>query len=225
MADVKRFKVVTEIAEIATLHSRMKERLQQSFSDSKAHKVHSFEGPFTEEVLLRRGSGAGEQILAWSHRMSSHGQRRFMNLFFVTESGSGNVMKLAMQLNFPANNYDRRPAGVFVKDDSEEVFIARRAKFTSGVALRQDQWLREFGARPIEADDGGEIKEFILISSLEASDLVGRLCDFALEARKVADQVGSDAAEKHKVRRADSLRNSLGDITKHTGTTPRLGGE
>ncbi len=103
-------------------------------------------------------------------------------------------MVIDVQLNFPANSYDRSIAGAFVKDEFGVVFVAHRGKLSKGQAgLRKEKVFREFASRVIEANDKDKTSLLILLSSLDDPDLPERLWQFATEAREVATRISAEA--------------------------------
>lgn len=187
---MSQYQVVTKISEIARLNKRLGERLSKIFRHRETREITYPSGHHPGTVYFEARSGEG--IRAWSPH---EGDLKLCNFILVGTPGSTERMQITVQLNFPADGYNRMMAGAFVTDEHGEVFIAHRGKLTKGHAgLEKHRVFREFAPQTIEAQDLEKTSTLILIASLDDPHLADRLWSFAEEAREVATRL---AAENH----------------------------
>lgn len=182
------FKVVTDISEIARLNREMGRLLSKTFKVQRTREITYPAGHHTGTVYFE--AAAGSDIRAWSPYSEP---RRLGNFLLAGEPASSAWMEIDVQLNFPADSYNRRMAGAFVIDEYGIVLVAHRGKLTKGKAgLPKAKVFREFSARTVEAEDQGQVSRVILIAALDAPDLAERLWEFAVEAREVAHRIAAE---------------------------------
>lgn len=182
------YDVVTDISEIARLNEQLNERLSTVFRFGESRVIAYPSGRQQGTVLFE--SPAGDRVRAWSSRLL---KGMHMNFVHEGEPGSGSAIGIMVQLSFPAENYNRRPAGVFIKDRAGKASIAHRGKLTKGKGgLRIASVLREFESLTVEANDDGRVLSVIVISDMENPTLADRLWAFAEKARDVAIRLGQD---------------------------------
>lgn len=219
------FNVITDVAEIARHNATLGNRLARAFEYTEPREVTSPAGHWPMEVRFE--SGYEKLARAWAPDAS---EGRLRNFILYGVPGKADWLEISVELNFPADQYNRRPAGAFVKDSSGDVLIAHRGKLTKGKgALKKRDVFREFGSLVVEADDDGKTSKLILISSLDSPDLVKHLWNFAEEARVVAIKLGAarDSAE-HSEEEAGGRRRRSAPIpapvvpAKRPGTAHRL---
>ena len=178
---------MSDVAEIARLNGQLGRRLSESFTQEKVREVTYPAGHQTRTVYFEPGTGAS--VRAWSPDIS---RGKFVNFLLAGDPSATTWMQIDVQINFPADTYSRRMAGVFVKDEDGDVLIAHRGKLTKGKAgLPKEKVFREFASRTVDADDQRQTSKVILISAMDDPDLAGRLWQFAVEAREVATRIAS----------------------------------
>lgn len=213
------FQTVTDISEIAALNLQLAGQLSRVFKHQEIREITYPANHFTSTVYFERPNGTG--VRAWSPDQRNG---KLLNFMLVGEPGVSTWMQIAVQLNFPAKNYERRLAGAFVRDATGALFIAHRGKLTKGRAgLPKDKVFREFASRVIQAEDGALTSRLILIGGLDDKNLADRLWSFAEEAREVATRLG---AELHGSTEADGKKQKQGEpATKKAvqATTPLPG--
>lgn len=182
------FRVVTDIKEIASLNEVLGDYLSKTFTHREMREITYPSGHFPGNVYFERSSGM--DIRAWSPNKSDG---KLLNFLLVGQPNSPSWMEIEVQMNFPADKYNRRMAGAFVMDQDDNVFLAHRGKLTKGKAgLPKDKVFREFASRVITADDGSLTSQVILIGALHDKNLPDRLWCFAEEARVVATKIGTE---------------------------------
>lgn len=182
------FEVVTDVAEIAKLNTRLGKQLGKVFRVRQEREITYPSGHFNSTVYFESASGAN--VRAWSPYSEDN---KLGNFLLSGNPTSSHWMEIEVQLNFPARTYNRKVAGAFVTDSKGDVFIAHRGKLTKGRAgLKKAKVFREFASRTIEAHDGNRSSRLILIAALDASELADRLWEFAEEAREVATRLGAE---------------------------------
>jgi hypothetical protein len=189
---MSKYEVVADIAEIAKLNMLLAKQLNKTFKFKETREITYPSGHFPCDVYFEKKTG--ENIRAWAHLTQTD---KLMNFILSGEPGATNWLEITVQLNFPASTFNRRMAGVFVKDSNGDVFLAHRGKLTKGNAgLHKEKVLDEFSPWLIEAEDGlKHPSRLILITSLDDIDIADRLCEFAIEARKVATKLGDASAQ------------------------------
>lgn len=194
MTDV--YKVVTSVKEIATLNDRLADQLARTFLYAEKREITYPAGHHRGNVFFETSTGT--DVRAWSPVKRKD---RLLNFLLSGQPGSTKWMEISVQLNFPADSYNRRMAGAFVTDETGAVFVAHRGKLTKGNAgLKKAKVLREFSSRVIEASDGKQTSRLILIGALDDEDLADRLWRFALEAREVATKLGQESDDESQDR-------------------------
>lgn len=195
------FEVVTDIADISRLNEQLAKQLRATLPYQESREITYPAGHHTGTVYFE--ARAGTSVRAWSPHVAPD---KLRNLVLCAEPGSPKWIEIAVQLNFPAGTYNRRTAGVFVKDGRGDIFVAHRGKLTKGNAgLPKDKVFREFAATTVEAADNGKTSRVILIAGLKAPDLADRLWVFAEEAREVATRLS-------EARHGDGQSRSTGEI-------------
>lgn len=194
------FKVVTDVSEIAKLNKKLASHLRKTFYRKELREITYPAGHFTGSIYFEDASG--KSVRAWSPKNEL---TKLRNYLLYGEPGTSKWIEISVQLNFPAETYNRRMAGAFLVDAQGDVFIAHRGKLAKGNSgLRKRDVFREFASRLVEADDGPQASTLILIASLDDPDLADRLFEFAVEAREVATKLG---AEKGEIVKADKTND------------------
>ncbi len=190
------FEVVTDIGEIARLNKQLRKQLAKTFRHKETREITYPAGHQAGTVFFE--SSAGTSVRAWSPH---DGPDKLLNLVLVGEPGSTKWIEITVQLNFPAETYNRRLAGAFVRDGQGDIFIAHRGRLTKGKAgLPKDKVFREFASQKVDAEDAGKTSRVILISELDTPALADRLWAFAEEARAVAAKLSEEIrAERDSV--------------------------
>ena len=180
------FEVVTDLAEISRLNEKLASRLRKTFRHHEVREITYPSGHFTSDVFFEKKKG--EQVYAWA---SQEWTDKWINFILIGDPDSSKWLEITVQLNFPAGKYNRLVAGAFVKDTDGEVFVAHRGKLTKGNAgLLKKEVLDRFSAC-VEAKDIKAPERLILIASLDAPDLANQICRFAVDARRVATELGA----------------------------------
>ncbi len=180
------FEVVTDIAEIARLNEKLASRLRKTFRHHEVREITYPSGHFTSDVFFENKKG--EQVYAWA---SQDWKDKWINFILIGDPSSSKWLEISVQLNFPAGKYTRLVAGAFVKDADGDVFVAHRGKLTKGNSgLLKKEVLDRFSTC-VEAKDIKGLERLILIASLDDPDLAGHLCRFAVDARRVATELGA----------------------------------
>ena len=188
---VGNFKVVTDIEEISRLNDELNSRLSSAFKVRRTREISYPVGHFLGEVNFESASGSA--VRAWAHFKEDG---KLINLLLVGDPASSASMQMEVQMNFPADTYNRRMAGAFVTDENGDFLIAHRGKLTKGKSgLKKERVFREFASRTVEAQDQDLTSKVILISALDAPDLADRLWGFAIEAREVATRISLEDDE------------------------------
>lgn len=183
------FAVVTDIAEIARLNTKLGQLLSTYFTVQQTREITYPAGHHTGTVYFE--SAAGNAVRAWSPASLPD---KLINFLLVGDPAASTWMQIDVQMNFPAGTYNRRMAGAFVIDESGDVLVAHRGKLTKGKAgLPKTKVFREFASRTVDADDLGQTSKVIVISALDDPKLADRLWDFAVEAREVATRIAAEA--------------------------------
>jgi hypothetical protein len=183
------FEVVTDLAEIAHLNEKLASRLRKTFRYHEVREITYPSGHFPSDVFFEKKKG--KQVYAWT---SQEWTDKWINFILIGDPGSSKWLEITVQLNFPAEKYTRLVAGAFVKDAGGEVFVAHRGKLTKGNAgLLKKEVLDRFSTC-VEAKDIKGLEQLILIASLDAPDLADQLCKFAVDARRVATELGAQKA-------------------------------
>lgn len=182
------FEVVTDVAEISRLNKRLAKQLRATFQHKENREITYPAGHHPGRVYFEAPTGTS--IRAWSPHTSPD---KLLNFVLSADPGTTKWIEISVQLNFPAGTYNRRMAGVFVRDASGDIFVAHRGKLTKGHSgLPKDMVFREFAAYAVEAADNGRTSRVILIAGLDDPELADRLWEFAEEAREVATRLGEE---------------------------------
>ena len=214
---MSKYEVVTDVAEIAKLNTRLAKQLKRTFKFKETREITYPSGHHTGDVYFEKD--VGENVRAWAHHTEPD---KLSNFILSGAPKAANWMEITVQLNFPASNYNRRMAGAFVKDSSGEVFLAHRGKLTKGRAgLQKNKVLGEFSPWLIEAGDGlKQPSKLILITSIDDLDIADRLCEFATEARKVATKLGEASIQAASQKTAQPGLGKTNTITKNPSGPP-----
>jgi hypothetical protein len=181
------FTVVSDIGEIGRLNAKLTSQLKRTFRHVESRELSYPAGHDTANVFFEEKTGVATR--GWAPVVRPN---KLVNFLLYGEPNTTKWLEITVQLNFPAGTYNRRMAGVFVKDSNGDPFIAHNGKLTKGRAgLHKAEVLREFAPSVVEAQDGKLTTKVILIAELAAPDLTDRLFSFATEAREVATQLGA----------------------------------
>ncbi|MGX5652726.1 hypothetical protein ACWKW4_20920 [Hydrogenophaga borbori] len=211
------YEVVTDIAEIARLNEELGRRLSRMFKVKRTREITYPAGHETGTVYFETATGL--HVRAWS---PSERRDKFINFLLVGDPSSSSWMQIDVQMNFPANSYNRRMAGAFVIDEHGHTLVAHRGKLTKGKAgLHKTKVFREFASRVVEADDKGLTSKVILISALDDPELANRLWGFALEAREVATRIGAEENDDTRGDSAPAIGGSGGGSGKKPAAPPK----
>lgn len=179
------FSVVINVAEIKRFNRELARQLGNVFRHKEKREIGAPDGRHSADVYFEDDSIQSHR--AWSHYAKPG---RLLNLILSGVPNESSTLTIAVQLNFPADTYSRKPAGAFIKDAEGNVFLAHRGDLTKGKGrLKKKHVLREFASQLIIAEDDSKDTALILICSLTDPNLANRLCDFADEARTVAERL------------------------------------
>lgn len=194
------FQVVTDIKEIARLNQQLSQRLRTIFPVKRDRVITYPSGHAPGTVYFE--SSHGRAVRAWSPKEEEF---KLCNYILSGDPQSDDWMEIAVQLNFPAGEYNRRKAGAFVTDGNGDVFVAHRGRLTRGHAgLKMEGVFREFSSKTIEATDKESKSRLILISALDDPDLADRLWEFGVEAREVATRLAEAQYDQSTIDDADA---------------------
>ena len=192
------YEVIADIAKIAELNKRLECQLKKTFKHPE-----SIIAPEPTQTLcdIYFERVDGENVRAWGKFTKLN---RLTNLFLSGNPGEKKSIKIIVELNFPESTYNRRVAGVFVKDSKGGIYLAHRGNLTMGGGLKnkhdgpkkkkgglsKNDVLREFSSWIIKAEDGlRDPTRLILIGDLNDINIADRLFDFANETRKVVTKI------------------------------------
>lgn len=206
------YKVVTDITEIAKLNKRLGQQLRKTFVFKTTREITYPSGHHSETVFFQQR--AGKNIRAWCHYTYNN---KLINFLLAGDPSSQDWMQIEVQLNFPAENYNRRVAGAFVVDENGDYFVAHRGKLTKGNAgLHKAKVLREFASQTVEVQDKNQTIKVILVSAIDDHCLADRMWNFAQEARDVATRIASENVER------ESIGSSSGAANTKSARNPAL---
>lgn len=213
------FEVITSLSTIASLNRKLSARLKKAFVHVEPREITYPSGHFSAQVYFEHD--AGTQVRGWSP--NSNWADKHVNYLVVGAPNTTDWVEITVQLNFPAASYDRSLAGAFVKDEHGEVFLAHRGKLTKGMGgLKKLQVLDRF-TNCITAQDGDQTNQLILIVGLEAPDMIDRLFEFAVEARRVATELGARKVADAKRRvSTDSAEKQSREVGKQALQADKL---
>ncbi len=198
------FKVVTDITEIAKLNKRLGQQLRKTFEFKRTREITYPSGHHSETVFFQQQFG--KNVRAWCHYTYNN---KLINFLLAGDPSSQDWMQIEVQLNFPAENYNRRVAGAFVVDENGDYFVAHRGKLTKGKAgLHKAKVLREFASQTVVVQDKNQTIKVILVSALDDHDLAERLWRFAEEAREVATRIASENIERTSIGSSSDAANN-----------------
>lgn len=198
------FKVVTDITEIAKLNKRLGQQLRKTFAFKRTREITYPSGHHSETVFFQQR--VGKNVRAWCHYTYNN---KLINLLLAGDPSSQDRMQIEVQLNFPAENYNRRVAGAFVVDENGDYFVAHRGKLTKGKAgLHKAKVLREFASQTVEVLDKSHTITVILVSAIDDHNLADRMWNFAQEARQVATQIASENLDETSIGSSSDVANT-----------------
>lgn len=181
------FEVITDLRQISAHNRKLTRRLTKAFIHSETREITYPSGHMSGKIFFEHDSGF--RVRGWSP--CKKWPDKHMNFLVMGEPSSTDWLEITVQLNFPAEEYNRNLAGAFVKDEDGEVFLAHRGKLTKGMgALKKNLVLERF-PNCITAKDGNQTNQLILIAGLGSPDMIDRLFEFAVEARHVATELGA----------------------------------
>lgn len=203
---MSRYEVVTNIVEIVQLNRRLAKHLKTTFKFRRERVIGYPGGQVRNAVFFEQASG--KAVRGWSPYKEDD---KIGNFLLTGDPASTETMVIDVQLNFPAQQYLRRVAGAFVKDERGDVFVAHRGKLAKGRAgLPMDKVFRDFAARTVYVEDDGRVSRLILLSALDDPALANRLWDFAAEAREVATRISLEDASKADAGSSSANRRKAG---------------
>ena len=214
------FEVVTDIAEISRLNKQLAEQLRATLPHKETREITYPAGHQTGTVYFEASTGTN--VRAWSAHNTGD---KLVNFVLSADPGTTKWIEIAVQLNFPAGTYNRRMAGVFIKDGSGDIFLAHRGKLTKGSGLPKRKVFREFAASTVEASDNGGTSKVILIAGLNTPELADRLWGFAEEAREVATRLGEELHGDGRSQSQDGAQSGEGDIGGRDGPSGASGAQ
>lgn len=184
-----RLKVVTDVDEIFKLNKTLGKKLKDILPVKQKRDITSPSGAGNYEVFFE--SRRDKKARAWAPFIED--DQKLKNFFLAGDPLSNDLLQIEVQINFPAGEYNRRVAGVFVVDPHGSVFIAHRGKLTKGRAgLKRSKVLEGFSTQVIEAQDNDKISSVILVSSLEDTEIANNIWEFAKKSREVAARIESE---------------------------------
>jgi hypothetical protein len=189
--DGPKFEVIIDPAQITALNTKLANIMRKRFPHTEPRELTYPSGHHTGDVHFEHDSGQG--VRGWSP--NSNAPDRHVNFLLFGTPSASDWLELAVQLNFPKEQYKRSFAGAFVRDVSGEIFIAHRGKLTKGRAgLQKSLVLAQFSSC-VNAQDGDQTNRVILIAGLDEPDMIDKLFAFAQEAREVATRIAALSAE------------------------------
>lgn len=184
-------RIITDINRIKEFNNQLGATLKTSFRFSETREITYPSAHHTGTVYFQERSGT--QVHAWSPHIDNH---KLVNYLLIGEPNSPDWLEISVQINFPADSYNRRMAGVFIEDENGDILVAHRGKLTRhNAGLPRQDVLREFGS-VIDVEDTPGLVKVIPISSLDDPELASHLFDFAFRARQIATKLG-DGLDSH----------------------------
>lgn len=194
------FNVITDLKRIARLNMRLGKRLREHLKHVETRTITSPGGKYPFQVHFERQSG--DDSPGWA--TGKHTPDKLRNYFVFGKPGGAHLINIAVQINFPAAEYKKALAGVFIEDENGNVYLAHRGKLTgTGGAFKTLQVLDRL-ANCISAIEDGKKSVLALIGGLEDVALVSDLFRFAAECRNVVRDLAAErelgkTAENQKV--------------------------
>ncbi|MNO43869.1 hypothetical protein D3C76_340990 [compost metagenome] len=195
------FEVVTDPAKITTLTAKLAKIMRKAFPHKESRELTYPSGHHTGSVYFERDRG--QRVRGWSP--INHDPTKHVNHLLFGAPGESDWLEMAVQLNFPKATYKRSYAGAFVRDDTGAIFVAHRGKLTKGKAgLQKSKVLSQFSTC-VEAVDGNQTSQVILIAGLDDPHIIDKLFAFAQEAREVATRIADAEAEGNSENEPDDI--------------------
>lgn len=188
------YTIISDIARVETLLVQLEKKLSAVFTVKETRRVNWPKGgkkkgqpapPAQSEVMFLHESGP--RVPAWAPQREN--ATKYRNFFLFGEPGSKDALNIAVQLNFPLAKFHMGNAGVFLEDESGQVWLGHTGKMTRVTPLKLAPVLEGFKDRLTRAKGYRHEQEVIRITPLDGPNLVKDLSDFADRARVVADRV------------------------------------
>ncbi len=117
---------------------------------------------------------------------SYEADNRVWNAFGIGKPTENQSLSITTEINFPYFGIDRRIAGVFAKDENDNIYILHRGKIGGGKkgvgkTLFEDNYRGEF----INIKDGDRINKFALIGELYATNFPDQVANFVYEVDRI----------------------------------------
>ena len=130
------FEVITDLRQISAHNRKLTTRLKKAFIHGETREITYPSGHMSGKVFFEHDSGF--RVRGWSP--CKKWSDNHMNFLVMGEPSSSDWLDITVQLNFPAEEYNRNLAGAFVKDEDGEVFLAHRGKLTKGMGALKKIW-------------------------------------------------------------------------------------
>lgn len=111
---------------------------------------------------------------------------RYWNAFGVGKPSPRRQSNIVCEINFPIKGIDRSVGGVFVKDNSGEIFVVHRGRIAGGrPGIGKSLFMENFKGDWTEIDDAGEQNIVALIGSLSDPNFPENLSKFVIEVDRI----------------------------------------
>lgn len=164
-----------------------------------SHSMRKGSMPFTRTLGWK-----GDDIVAevfwndtlgiWSHFNRSDAENRYWCVFGVENASESSPLKITCEINIPKEGIDRRVAGLFVRDNKENIYLTHNGNLRGGRKGISGTNFRTFFKRDDFIDIAWQDKhesETILIGKIDDSELPYKIDYFVKKANDFKERVVS----------------------------------
>lgn len=145
-------------------------------------------------VIGYQGGSLPAQVLwsdslgMWSYSRRLDADNKYWNAFGFQDPNHNNNLSISCEINIPIDGLNRRIAGAFIKDESDNIYIIHRGNIGGGKkGVGKTSFFNNFTGNTINFKDDPITSTAALVGCLQSNDLDVRLKEFVMEVRRIKD--------------------------------------